>query len=185
MRKSGLLFLCLPLTMQAEEFSFDISSYEKPLYEFGGFIEPSATHSKLNTDSALYNLQLANTNPVTNNDLYSAGLQLEGLYRFTDSQINFQYFVESQDSDISENQHESLFYELYYTSNHLNNITIDLGKRVQKWGKGYAWNPAGFIERKKDPNDPELSREGYVMLTADYVRSYDHDLKTLAIMPVV
>ena len=172
------------MVTQAEEFSFDLSSYEKPPYEFNGFIELSATHSELNTDSAFYNLLLKNTDPVTKNNLYSAGLQLDGIYRFTNSQFHFQYFSEVQDSDLSGSQHDSLFYELYYTSNHLNKLTIDIGKRVQKWGKGYAWNPVGFIERKKDPNDPELSREGYVMLTADYVRSYNHDLKTLSIMPV-
>lgn len=185
MRKFSLIFLCLPMVTQAEEFSFDLSSYEKPPYELNGFIELSAMHSELNTDSAFYNLLLKNTNPVTKNNLYSAGLQLDGIYRFTNSQFHFQYFSEAQDSDLSGNENDSLFYELYYTSNHLNKLTIDIGKRVQKWGKGYAWNPVGFIERKKDPNDPELSREGYVMLTADYVRSYNHDLKTLSIMPVI
>jgi hypothetical protein len=33
-------------------------------------------------------------------------------------------------------------------------FTLDAGKTVVKWGKGYAWNPVGFIERPKDPNDP-------------------------------
>lgn len=78
-----------------------------------------------------------------------------------------------------------MFYEIYYSNNQLKNISIDIGKRLQKWGKGYAWNPVGFIERKKDPNDPELSREGYIMISGDYIRSYNQDLKTLSIMPVV
>ena len=86
-----------------------------------------------------------NCNPVTENNLYSAGLQLDGIYRFTNSQFYFQYYSEVQDSDLSGSQHDSLFYELYYASNHLNNLTIDIGKCVQKWGKGYAWNPVGFI----------------------------------------
>ena len=80
---------------------------------------------------------------------------------------------------------ESVFHEAYYSDNHFKNLTIDIGKRVQKWGKGYAWNPVGFVERKKDPNDPDLSREGYVMANADYVRSLDGALKTLAITPVI
>ena len=49
-------------------------------------------------------------------------------------------------------------------------------------GKGYAWNPVGFVERKKDPN---ISREGCVMATADYVRSMDGNLKTIAVLPVM
>ena len=34
-----------------------------------------------------------------------------------------------------------------------------------KWGKGYAWNPVNFIDRPKDPYDPDLPieyiRQGY------------------------
>jgi hypothetical protein len=53
-----------------------------------------------------------------------------------------------------------------------------------KWGKGYAWNPVGFVERMKDPNDPDLAREGLVMLTADYTKSFVGALRTLSISPV-
>ena len=185
MNKLSLIFLFLPLALHAEEYSFDISSYEKPAYEIGGYIELFTAHSELNNDSTFYNVLATNTNPGSDNNLYSAEIQLDGIYRFTKSQIHFQYSAEYQDSDISGNQNESLFYELYYSNNQIKNFTVDVGKRVQKWGKGYAWNPVGFIERKKDPNDPELSREGYVMLTADYVRSFNQDLKTLSIMPVI
>ena len=38
---------------------------------------------------------------------------------------------------------------------------MEAGKRTLRWGKGYAWNPIGFVERPKDPNDPDLAREGY------------------------
>lgn len=41
-----------------------------------------------------------------------------------------------------------------------------------RWGKGYAWNPVGFVERPKDPNDPELAREGYWMASADYIVNF-------------
>jgi len=168
----------------AEDFSFDLSDYEKSPYDIGGYIELSASHAQLNTDSGLYNLQL-NNNPIVENKQYIAGIQLDGLYRFSKGQLYAQYFAETQDSDTVGNRNDSFFHELYYSNNHINNLTIDLGKRVQKWGKGYAWNPVGFIERKKDPNDPELSREGYVMLSADYVQSFEHDLKTLSVMPVL
>jgi hypothetical protein len=64
-------------------------------------------------------------------------------------------------------------------------LTIDAGKKALKWGKGYAWNPVGFVERAKDPSDPDLGREGYKLVTADYIRSYLGELRTLAITPVV
>ena len=185
MNKLGLAIFFMPISLMAEEYSFDISSYEKPVYEITGYTELFFTHSELNSDSGFYNLLTASTDPVTHNNLYSAEIQLDGIYRFTTSQVNFKYSAQSQNSDILGNQNDSLFYELYYTDNHLKNVSIDVGKRVQKWGKGYAWNPVGFIERKKDPNDPELSREGYFMLMADYIQSYSQNLKTLSIMPVV
>lgn len=185
MRIPGFIFLCLPLFSQAEEFSFDLSRYEKPAYELGGYIELFAAHAELKTDSALYNLLPDSTEPFTDNNIYSTQLQLDGLYRFNKSQLRFLYSAETQHTDIASNQNDSLFYELFYSNNYFENLTVDLGKRVQKWGKGYAWNPVGFIERKKDPNDPELSREGYVMLSGDYVRSFNQNLKTLSIMPVI
>ncbi len=54
-----------------------------------------------------------------------------------------------------------------------------------KWGKGYAWNPVGFVERPKDPNDVELAREGYTLLAADFIRNSDGDLKTVAFTPLL
>ena len=178
-----LLLIVCATKLQAEEFSFDIASYSKSPYELGGYAEFSAINTQLNTSSALSNLLPATINSDSNNQ-YTTGLQLEGLYRFSNSQFFMQFYAENQNSDVLASQHDTLFNEIYYTDSHLYKLNIEIGKRVQKWGKGYAWSPVGFIERKKDPNDPELSREGYYMLSADYVRSFQGNLKTLAIMPV-
>ncbi|MDO9600831.1 MAG: hypothetical protein Q7J02_00805, partial [Rhodocyclaceae bacterium] len=59
------------------------------------------------------------------------------------------------------------------------------GKQALKWGKGYAWNPVGFVERPKDANDVELAREGFTMVAADFIRNFDGDLKTIAFTPVL
>ena len=58
---------------------------------------------------------------------------------------------------------------------------LQLGKRALRWGKGYAWSPVAFLERAKDPTDPELAREGFVMATGAWVRSFDGPLQTLAL----
>ena len=44
-----------------------------------------------------------------------------------------------------------------------------------KWGKGYAWNPVGFVERANGPNDVELAHEGYTMVAADFIRNFSDD----------
>jgi hypothetical protein len=56
---------------------------------------------------------------------------------------------------------------------------------VLRWGKGYAWNPIGFVERPKDPNDPELAREGFVMADADLIFNPGGNLQTVAFTPVL
>jgi hypothetical protein len=61
---------------------------------------------------------------------------------------------------------------------------LDLGKQVQRWGKGYAWNPLAFFERPKDPNDPLASREGLVMASLDLVRSLPGTLSTVGLTAV-
>lgn len=64
-------------------------------------------------------------------------------------------------------------------------LTVEAGKKVLNWGKGYAWNPVAFASRPKDVDDPDHAREGYVMSYLDYIRSFDGPLKTLAFTPLV
>ena len=52
---------------------------------------------------------------------------------------------------------------------------LDLGKRVQRWGKGYAWSPTGFVERQKDPSDPLLAREGFEMASVEWSKRFETD----------
>jgi hypothetical protein len=58
------------------------------------------------------------------------------------------------------------------------NVIFEGGKRVMKWGKGYAWNPVSFIDRPKNPEDPEEALEGSTLFTTDFIRSFDGPLKT-------
>jgi hypothetical protein len=64
-------------------------------------------------------------------------------------------------------------------------LTIDIGKKTLRWGKGYAWNPVAFVDRPKDPDDPELSLEGFIVASADYIKSFDGPLKTISFTPVL
>ena len=64
-------------------------------------------------------------------------------------------------------------------------LTIEIGKKTLKWGKGYAWNPVAFIDRPKNPDDPELSLEGFIVASADYIKSFSGPLKTVSFTPVI
>ena len=87
-------------------------------------------------------------------------------------------------SYLGENQ-KTTIYEGYLSIKPSSSLTIDAGKKTLKWGKGYAWNPVAFIDRPKDPDEPELALEGFIVLSADYIKSFGGPLKTVSITPVI
>jgi len=64
-------------------------------------------------------------------------------------------------------------------------VTLDAGKKVLKWGKGYAWNPAAFFSRAKDIEDPDATLEGYYVISGDLIKSMSGPIKTIALTPVI
>ena len=81
--------------------------------------------------------------------------------------------------------HDNNVFEAAYSIRPDPGVTIEAGKRALRWGKGYAWNPIGFVERPKDPNDPELAREGFVMADGDLIFNRAEPLQTIAFTPVL
>ncbi|MCX6132319.1 MAG: hypothetical protein NTU47_00785 [Ignavibacteriales bacterium] len=51
------------------------------------------------------------------------------------------------------------------------NTTLQAGKRVYNWGKGYAFNPVGFVNSIKDPENPELAQAGLLSANIEYIKS--------------
>jgi hypothetical protein len=64
-------------------------------------------------------------------------------------------------------------------------MTLWLGKKTVKWGRGYIWNPAAFVGKQKDVNDVDASLEGYALAMGEFVKSFDAPLQTFAITPVI
>lgn len=178
------LLLFAAASIQAEDFSFDLASYQKKPYEWNGYLELNGEQAWLDRDAALYHLNAENFGAPDSVQRYSMLAQLEGLYRFGRSAMHARARFEVRDDDLSGSR-QFTWQELYYAANPNEQLRLELGKRALKWGKGYAWNPVGFVERRKDPNDPDLSREGYFVATADWVRTFDGPLRTLAFSPVV
>jgi hypothetical protein len=174
----------LPGSLPAEEFSFDVSAYEKKTFDLGGYLELNTIHQNLDRDSALYLLNLQQQRPRRDIDQTSATLELEGKIGREKLGFNFRSHTELLYDHRGEDE-DTRFYEAYVSFKPATGLTIDAGKKALKWGKGYAWNPVGFVERAKDPNDPDLGREGYRLATMDYIRSYSGDLRTVAVTPVV
>ena len=50
------VLLFFPIFTSAEDFEFDVSSYKKKPFEWGGYLQLTGEYLRLNTDAAFYNL---------------------------------------------------------------------------------------------------------------------------------
>jgi hypothetical protein len=189
MKRNVILFLILllifPAAVLAEEsYTFDAAEIEKKPYHFGGYVEFKPVLFGLDHDAAFYKLRFYNDPQGKTLPEWNGRVQLEGsyekelfrLYAKTNTDLKYGYAGGSE---------RSVFYEAYGSLKPSPSLKVDAGKKTMKWGKGYAWNPAAFVDRPKDPDDPELALEGYVVATADYIRSFDGPLKTFSFTPVL
>jgi hypothetical protein len=168
----------------AEEPSFDASQFEKKPFELGGYIQLKQESLSLNRGAAFYELGMYNEPQRQSLDRSTGTLQLAGKIRHGIGTFDFRTNSELQHDQLG-SSHDNSIYEAAYSLRATPGFTIEAGKRSLKWGKGYAWNPIGFVERPKDPNDPQLAREGFVMVDADWIASPGGDLKTIAFTPVL
>lgn len=167
----------------AEEYEFDASEFEKKRFELGGYVELKQEHLWMRPDSVLYRLNFADEPPRDTLDRTTGTLQLGGKLNFESVVADFLAQSAVAHDQFGTDDYAKLFEGgVRWSPNE--SLSLDLGKRVRRWGKGYAWNPVAFIERPKDPNDPQLAREGYVMASADWVRSFDGPLAAVGFTPV-
>jgi hypothetical protein len=88
-------------------------------------------------------------------------------------------------NDLRGSASEAKFYEAYLSWQASPGASWEAGKKTQRWGKGYAWSPVAFLERPKDPEDPELAREGFFALAGSFVRSPGGALQNYSFTPLV
>ena len=179
--------MCLLVSTGAaaqETYSFDVSAFEKKPVELSGYAELRGESFQLDQDAALYQLGFFDREPRADFQRGTGTVELRGLYRHGDTTAQFVGHSTYQD-DFTGTAQDSRLYEAYASHQTDTRTRYDLGKKTLSWGKGYAWNPVGFIQRPKDPNDPDLARQGFVIAGADFVRSFSGDLKTVAFTPLV
>lgn len=184
MRRLAFIAVCVLAALPAwAEETFDLSAYEKKAFEWKGYLELKPERQFLRQDSTGYFLQYPGETR-SSADRFSAAAELSGILRHDALSFSFtghaSYLDEPKGS-----ASDARFYEAYARWQPDPRTAVDLGKRALGWGKGYAWNPVAFLDRGKDPADPELSREGFVMATGSFVRSFDGPLQTLALTPVL
>jgi hypothetical protein len=166
------------------EFQFEESEVEKKPFSIGGYVELFPSLYIPDKKSALYRLNYYKKKP--GDPYYNAYLRIQpeisiekGIFKaFARAYETFGYSNGQWPFDLR-------LYEGYVTLKPNQHLVIDAGKKTLKWGKGYAWNPVAFVDRPKNPDDPELAYEGYTVATADFIASFTGPLKTLSFTPVV
>jgi hypothetical protein len=169
------IFLLYSIGIYADDYEFDMESIETKSFEYSGYLRTEYKYQNLNQDSPLYTL-LNRSDRSQNTSLN------EALFRFTHYKDDFKLIAAFSARYVNiDGVDESLLtaYQLYAHNTLSINHSIDVGKKTLKWGKGYFFNPAAFLDRPKDPTQPENAYEGYVMANYAYNKSFDGDLKNL------
>src|SRR3990172_5141499 len=175
---------CLPSSAFPEEYTFDLSEIEKKPYHIGGYAEFRPVFFGLDKDASFYKLTFYNRDEGAALEEYNVTLQLEGSLEKGIARLFIRTNTDYKKSYLGEDQ-ETILYEGFLSLKPSSSLTIDMGKKMLKWGKGYAWNPVAFVDRPKNPDDPELSLEGFIVAAADYIKSLKGPLKTISITPVI
>jgi hypothetical protein len=196
---SSVLLLASNLASQEQppdkpKFEIDLSELQKEVdkvaakpYSLGGFAEFQPTLLGIDRDSAVSRVRFFKTRQDKLFDQYNLRLRLEGSYKKDWFSIFFRTDTLAR-NDFQGWDEDTKLFEAYASAKPNANFILEAGKKVMKWGKGYAWNPVSFIDRPKNPEDPEEALEGTTVATADYIHSFDGPLNTLtlttALIPV-
>jgi len=168
----------------AEEYKFEASEFEKKPYRIGGYIEFYPVLFGLDKNSSLYKLNFYNRSAGGTTKQYNGNLQLEGSLEKGILRAYVKTFTNYTNSYQTEATKTTVF-EGKISIKPTDSFIAEAGKKTLNWGKGYAWNPAAFLDRTKDPNDPELSREGFIVGSLDFTKSLSGPLKTFSFTPVL
>jgi len=168
----------------AEEYNFDISETEKKPYHIGGYAEFRPILFGLDKDASLYKLKFYNRDEGSTLEEYNATLQLEGSLEKGIARLFVRTNTDYKNSYLGVDQ-KTISYEGFLSLKPSSSLTMDIGKKTLKWGKGYAWNPVAFVDRPKDPDEPEQNLEGFIVASGDYIKSFQGPLKTVSFTPVL
>ncbi len=179
-----LLTISCGIALGEEEYSFDLTEIETKPWHVGGHVEFRPVLFGSDTNSVLHKLRLYDHHKENVREEYNLTALLDGSYKKGTNEFRAIVNTDLRKSYLGWSE-ETTLYEGYMSSRPSPTFNFSIGKKTLKWGKGYAWNPVAFLDRPKDPDDPELAREGFVVVSADYIRSFDGPLKTLSFTPVL
>jgi hypothetical protein len=179
-----LLLLGMAVPAVAEEFTFDDKETEKKFWHLGGYAEARPGLNLLDKDAAQTRLKYYGRHADDTLVDFNGKLLLEGSLEKDWAKLFVQPSLDYTNTRLN-NDLKLSWYEAWLQAKPNDSFKALLGKKSLRWGKGYAWNPVAFFDRPKNPDEPELSLEGYWLATADYIQSFDGPLKTVAFTPIL
>jgi hypothetical protein len=179
------IMLLLTTSAPGQEVAVEIPGVERKPYSVNGFVEFRPVAIWVDTDAALIQLrQAARETPDSHTTQVNGRFQLDAGYR--------RGWLSAKNRTVLDGEYtsgawtgEATPYEAYLSLSPLPSLTMEMGKKTFSWGKGYLWNPAAFIDRVKSPDDPARALEGFVAVSADYIRTFAGPLQVVSLTPVL
>jgi hypothetical protein len=166
-----------------EQYKFEPSEYEKKPYHIGGFVEARPVLDGLIKESAFYKANFYNRDEPDVLGEFNSRAQIDGTLQKGIASLFVRGNISANDT-VQGWSSKGTLYEGDLTLKPSDSWIFDAGKKTFKWGKGYAWNPAAFIDRPKDPTDPDLALEGFWTASGQYLKSFQGPLKTFSFQTV-
>ena len=139
--------------------------------EWSGNLDVKYSIFHMSQSSPGYRLQFYNKNVDPYLSQYRLEPYLNAEYRIQD--LGFQ--LKTHGTYFSDKESSFDLFEAYGSYAPSPNFATQAGKRVYNWGKGYAFNPVGFVNPAKDPENPELAQAGLLSINAEYIKSFSSE----------
>ncbi|MEX2089839.1 MAG: hypothetical protein WEB62_08695, partial [Bacteroidota bacterium] len=172
--------MLLPALLMAQEDVVEPGGNNR--LEWNGNFDVKYSLFHMSQSSPFYRLQFPNKDISSYLSQYRLEPYLNAEYRTE----NLGFQLRTHATYYSEEESSFDLFEAYGDYHPSLNLSIQAGKRVYSWGKGYAFNPAGFVNPAKDPENPELAQAGLLSANAEYIKSFSSEaLQTFSALLVV
>ncbi len=174
--------IILIFTSSAILFAQENEEAEKKL-EWNGNLDVKYKIFNMDQNSSLYKLQFFKEQPSSSLlSQYSLEPYINAEYHTSD----LGFVLKTHGSYYSDKNSSFDLFEAYASYNPSFNTNLQAGKKVYSWGKGYAFNPVGFVNPIKDPENPELAQAGLFSANFEYVKSFSSEaLQSFSFLAVV
>jgi len=180
----GMFLLMASGSLGAQQRASQVPNLDKKPYSFGGNIEVRPLVLWIDPDAVATRLRYFSLDTPRTSAQFNSRVQFDASYEHRSVGVHTTtvFDVNRIDADWSA---RATSYEAYASWRPSPAFGLDAGKKTLKWGKGYAWNPVAFVDRPKNPDDPALALEGFVVVSADIIRSFKGPLQTISFTPVL